>query len=82
MWSIWSINELNVNLRLSRYGIRPTNSYFAFSVGCYADQNNYFPDINSEWNNMASEIMVYGTSGSMNVMARVTMLAVMMSMLM
>ena len=31
---------------------------------------------------MASEIMVYGTSGAMNLMAGVTMLAVMMSMLM
>ena len=65
--------------RLSRYGIRPTNSYFAFSIGCYADQNNYFPDINTEWDNMASEIMVYGTSGAMRLMTWVTMLAVIVS---
>ena len=67
------------HFRLSRYGIRPTNSYFAFSIGCYADQNNYFPDINTEWDNMASEIMVYGTSGAMKLMAWVTMLAVIVS---
>ena len=64
---------------MSRYGIRPTNSYFAFSIGCYADQNNYFPDINTEWDNMASEIMVYGTSGAVRIMTWVTMLAVIVS---
>ena len=68
-----------INFRLSRYGIRPTNSYFAFSIGCYADQNNYFPDINTEWDNMASEIMVYGTSGAVRIMTWVTMLAVIVS---
>ena len=67
---------------MSRYGIRPTNSYFAFSVGCYADQDNYFTDINSEWNNMASEIMVYGTSGAVNMMAGLAVMAVMVITLM
>ena len=67
---------------MSRYGIRPTNSYFAFTVGCYADQDNYFTDNNSEWNNMASEIMVYGTSGAVNKMAGLTMIAVMVTIMM
>ena len=71
--------ELRTNFRLSRYGIRPTNSYFAFSIGCYADQNNYFPDINTEWDNMASEIMVYGTSGAVRMVTWVTILAVIVS---
>ena len=74
-----SIEICMTNFRLSRYGIRPTNSYFAFSIGCYADQNNYFPDINTEWDNMASEIMVYGTSGAVKLVTWVTMLAVIVS---
>jgi len=50
---------------LSRYGIRNSNSYFAFSVGCFADQGGYFSNNNNNGHGYRNpaEVMVYGTSG-------------------
>ena len=44
---VFTSNLFNIIFSLSRYGIRNSNSYFAFSVGCFADQGGYFSNNNN-----------------------------------
>ena len=48
-------------LRLSRYRVKEENSFFAFSLGCRPDQDNYFTERQDSIRNPA-QVMVYGTS--------------------
>jgi len=51
---------------LSRYGIRMTNDYFSFALGCYPDQGDYFESKPQDYLNPA-EVLVFGTSGAVTV---------------
>lgn len=46
---------------MSRYGIRATNNYFSFALGCYPNQGDYFEPMPQDYNNPA-EVLVFGTS--------------------
>jgi len=46
---------------LSRYRVKEENSFFAFSLGCRPDQDNYFTERQDSIRNPA-QVMVYGTS--------------------
>jgi len=48
---------------MARYGIRTVNNNFAFSLGCYPDQGNYFDTIPIEGRNPA-EVLVFGVTNN------------------
>jgi len=49
---------------MSRYGIRETNNYFSFALGCYPDQGDYFDYTSQDGINNPAEVLVFGTSGA------------------
>jgi len=49
---------------MSRYGIRETNNYFSFALGCYPDQGDYFDYTSQDGVNNPAEVLVFGTSGA------------------
>ena len=59
---------------LSRYGIRQTNNYFSFALGCYPDQGDYFDSNRDEIKNPA-EVLVFGTSGAQVISTSVVIVA-------
>jgi len=48
---------------MSRYGIRIVNDNFAFSLGCYPDQGDFFDNVPLEGRNPA-EVLVFGVTSS------------------
>eukprot|EP00092_Neocalanus_flemingeri_P029943 GFUD01032509.1.p1 GENE.GFUD01032509.1~~GFUD01032509.1.p1 ORF type:complete len:334 (+),score=61.92 GFUD01032509.1:30-1031(+) len=60
---------------MSRYGIRMTNSYFSFALGCYPDQGDYFESREDNYKNPA-EVLVFGTSSAMAVTTPVVIVLV------
>eukprot|EP00090_Calanus_glacialis_P022013 TRINITY_DN33963_c0_g1_i1.p1 TRINITY_DN33963_c0_g1~~TRINITY_DN33963_c0_g1_i1.p1 ORF type:complete len:332 (-),score=61.33 TRINITY_DN33963_c0_g1_i1:24-1019(-) len=59
---------------LSRYGIRQTNNYFSFALGCYPDQGDYFDSNRDDIKNPA-EVLVFGTSGAQVISTSVVIVA-------
>jgi len=87
--SIQSDGSVVSNIRLtldqnsmSRYGIRETNSYFSFALGCYPDQGDYFESKPENYKNPA-EVLVFGTSSgtSESISIVIMILAIILSFL-